>query len=170
MRKLKEMTQKRMGNKGFSLVELIIVIAIMAVLVGILAPQYLKYVERSRIAADDSTAEQIKNGVNVLLTDDDYYEDITQGFTVTWTNADDDNVTIETTGTANATQLAAVVGGLNEYLNLGFDATGVATTDMKAKGHVPSDDPDGDADATTYVVTVTVTGGVGTVTSAVWND
>ena len=30
-------TQKRLGNKGFSLVELIVVIAIMAVLVGVLA-------------------------------------------------------------------------------------------------------------------------------------
>lgn len=30
--------QKSMGNKGFSLVELIIVIAIMAILVGVLAP------------------------------------------------------------------------------------------------------------------------------------
>lgn len=30
--------QKSMGNKGFSLVELIIVIAIMAILVGVMAP------------------------------------------------------------------------------------------------------------------------------------
>lgn len=36
--------QKSLTNKGFSLVELIIVIAIMAVLVGVLAPQFLKYV------------------------------------------------------------------------------------------------------------------------------
>ena len=40
--------QKSLTNKGFSLVELIIVIAIMAVLVGVLAPQFLKYVEQSR--------------------------------------------------------------------------------------------------------------------------
>ena len=32
---------KKMNNKGFSLVELIIVIAIMAVLIVVLAPQYL---------------------------------------------------------------------------------------------------------------------------------
>ena len=32
--------QKSLTNKGFSLVELIIVIAIMAVLVGVLAPQF----------------------------------------------------------------------------------------------------------------------------------
>ena len=36
--------EKKINNKGFSLVELIIVIAIMAVLVGVLAPQFMKYV------------------------------------------------------------------------------------------------------------------------------
>ena len=42
-------TQKRLGNKGFSLVELIVVIAIMAVLVGVLAPTYQECREVKRI-------------------------------------------------------------------------------------------------------------------------
>ena len=47
-------------NKGFSLVELIIVIAIMAVLVAVLAPQFIKYVEQSRRSRDIQTADQIR--------------------------------------------------------------------------------------------------------------
>lgn len=40
------------SNKGFSLVELIIVIAIMAILVGIVGTQVIPYIEKSRVSKD----------------------------------------------------------------------------------------------------------------------
>jgi len=56
-------------NKGFSLVELIIVIAIMAVLVGVLAPQFIKYVEQSRRSRDITTAQEIREAVLADIAD-----------------------------------------------------------------------------------------------------
>lgn len=61
--------QKSLTNKGFSLVELIIVIAIMAVLVGVLAPQFLKYVERSRKATDVDNMQAVITAIQVYAAD-----------------------------------------------------------------------------------------------------
>ena len=63
--------QKSLNNKGFSLVELIIVIAIMAVLVGVLAPQYIKYVDKSKTSSDKQMVEQFVSAMNVVASDED---------------------------------------------------------------------------------------------------
>ncbi|MDO4555004.1 MAG: prepilin-type N-terminal cleavage/methylation domain-containing protein [Lachnospiraceae bacterium] len=60
------------NNKGFSLIELIIVVAIMAILVGILAPQYVKYVERTRKAADVSNLDNLVAAIKVASSDGTY--------------------------------------------------------------------------------------------------
>ncbi len=60
---------KKMNNKGFSLVELIIVIAIMAILIVVLAPQYLKYVEKSRNSTDLQSATEFKDAIEVWAAD-----------------------------------------------------------------------------------------------------
>ena len=63
------MKERKMNNKGFSLVELIIVIAIMAILIVVLAPQYLKYVERSRNSTDLQNATELKTAVETYAAD-----------------------------------------------------------------------------------------------------
>ncbi len=48
----KKLANRKKDNKGFSLVELIIVIAIMAILVGVVGTQVIPYIEKSRKAKD----------------------------------------------------------------------------------------------------------------------
>jgi type IV pilus assembly protein PilA len=71
-------------NKGFSLVELIIVIAIMAILAGAIAPALIKYIDKSRKSNDVSSAKTIKTAVETALGTESVYELLvnTQGSTL----------------------------------------------------------------------------------------
>ncbi len=70
---------KTKKNAGFSLVELIVVIAIMAVLVGVLAPAYLKYVEKSRKSSDISAFSDIINASTNVASDTQYEQYLQKG-------------------------------------------------------------------------------------------
>ncbi len=63
----KIMNKAKEDNKGFSLVELIIVIAIMAILIGVVALQVVPYLEKSRVGKDrqlvDSVYSAFQTGV-----------------------------------------------------------------------------------------------------------
>lgn len=82
----KWLNNKKKENKGFTLVELVIVVAILAILVGLLAPQYTKYVERSRKAADAANLDNMVTGVKVATADGKYdivgKEDVTFSITI----------------------------------------------------------------------------------------
>ena len=68
---------KKMNNKGFSLVELIIVIAIMAILAGAIAPALIRYIDKSRKSNDVSSGKTIKTAVETAMGNEDAYEQLT---------------------------------------------------------------------------------------------
>lgn len=80
-------------NKGFSLIELIIVIAIMAILVAIIAPNLTKYLAKSKRAADKKNADEITTSLHSAIMDYevDYERELipTGGsqISVTWNNS-----------------------------------------------------------------------------------
>ncbi len=57
------------NNKGFTLVELIIVVAVIVILATVLAPQYTRYVERSRQSNDLQIATTIMDAAVIAITD-----------------------------------------------------------------------------------------------------
>ena len=65
---LVERIQKLKAKKGFTLVELIVVIAILAVLMAILVPTMMGFVEDSRIKSADAAAKQYYDLVKTFVS------------------------------------------------------------------------------------------------------
>lgn len=70
---MKRFKKAKKNNKGFSLVELIVVIAIMAVLVGVLAPTLIGNIEKSRESKDLQNLDSIRQAVVTAMSDENVY-------------------------------------------------------------------------------------------------
>ncbi len=68
---MKVANARKNRNKGFSLIELIIVIAIMVALVAVMAPQFIKYVQKSRNASLKSAADDYLSTVKAMYIDEE---------------------------------------------------------------------------------------------------
>ncbi len=64
------------NNAGFSLVELIIVVAIMAIAIGVMAPQLIKYIEKTNVSSDLQLADTIRTGVAMAIVDAEVQADV----------------------------------------------------------------------------------------------
>lgn len=69
----------KIKDKGFSLVELIVVIAIMAILAAALAPQLMKYVEKSRKTVDEQNCKAIERVMQIAISDEKVWSEVSKG-------------------------------------------------------------------------------------------
>lgn len=67
---------KRLNKKGFSLVELSVIIAVLAVLVAVLAPALLKYVENSRVQKDESAMDELCGAIKLAMADSQTFDEV----------------------------------------------------------------------------------------------
>ena len=123
---------KKSNNKGFSLVELIVVVAIMAVLVGVLAPAYLRYVEKSRIQKDDSAIAEIVEAVKIASAEEKCFDVLTDADQAMGTFAKDATTGKVTWTSANTTELdKAIKATVSSYEFTSKAWTGVTVNSVK---------------------------------------
>ncbi|MBQ8592406.1 MAG: prepilin-type N-terminal cleavage/methylation domain-containing protein [Lachnospiraceae bacterium] len=61
--------QNAMNNKGFSLMELVIVVAIMAILIGVMSPQLIRFLENAKESSDKQLADTVRIAVIAAMMD-----------------------------------------------------------------------------------------------------
>lgn len=62
--------------KGFSLIEMVVVVAIMVVLVGVLVPSLIGYTENTRADKDTSQMDEIVTAIEMAMTNEEIYDDL----------------------------------------------------------------------------------------------
>ncbi len=85
----KSENEKRRGNQGFTLLELIVVIAILAVLAAAISINVIRYIERSRQEMDVYNATMIRDAVSEYTYPDDF-----QGTPVSFTDPETGEVEV----------------------------------------------------------------------------
>ena len=127
---------KKMNNKGFSLVELIIVIAIMAILAGALAPALISYVAKSRRSTTVSNAQTIASAIQSAISDEAVLDDIETNYTSIGSTPIKFNTSdISTSNAFGETVNSNVSGGISSYSALKATMFSKKATDTNLKNN-----------------------------------
>ncbi|MCR5104855.1 MAG: prepilin-type N-terminal cleavage/methylation domain-containing protein [Eubacterium sp.] len=121
---------KNLKNKGFSLVELIIVIAIMAILAAAIAPALIRYIEKSREAVDLDAADEVYRAMSNELLSDKIEFDMTNPaseFRVTVTSTGTSVTTVGVTDPTEHTDAIFASLGIEPYSGNHFYSRGLHT-------------------------------------------
>lgn len=138
---MKKKIQKYLSGEreGFSLVELIIVIAIMAILIGIVALAVIPYLEKSRVGKDQQTVDTVYSAFQSCVAD----QKITKNLEIKIPSSGTATATVGTGETATAdTVLKFMADALN--------ATGAADLYKSTSGKLESSDAKGSGITCTY--------------------
>ncbi len=95
---MKNMMQKIRNQKGFTLVELMIVVAIIGILAAIAIPAFLRSVKKSKTSEAEGTMRKMADGSKAYFTSEQrgvgaatqtgepWHSAVNEGFPVTWSN------------------------------------------------------------------------------------
>ena len=108
-------------KKGFTLIELIVVIAIIGVLAAILVPSMLGYVKKSKIQSANSAASTILKAANSALEELDENDFVVKDGTFT---------------KSSATEIEATDAKIQEYMTSYFDDVSTAIFSFEIKNNV----------------------------------
>ena len=99
------------NNKGFSLVELIVVIAIMGVLVVVLAPTYLRYVNKTKLEKDIAAVGEVYEAIKVSTAEEKVMSEVSDDTESEgkWTY-----ILIDGSGDGKESTITAIGGGIQK--------------------------------------------------------
>lgn len=102
-------------NTGFTLIELIIVIVIIAILTGVSVSGYSKYVGQAKVSSDINNVEIVSKAMNTALAEDGVYEEL-----LGMTASDKIIVCISNTGAdiQNYDPNSSYMRAINDYLEM----------------------------------------------------
>lgn len=113
-------------NKGFSLVELIVVIAIMAILVGVAVPVYTSYIEKANDAADIQAIDNLDHACEIVGIEYNVAISYTSGTNSLVATVSGDKAAAAVTQLQAILGDAAVVNTTNNTITIALNDTPVA--------------------------------------------